>query len=131
MNPVRDALLHVWILPLLVLGCLPGNAKGPAPTRVLKATPVAQVADAGPQGVFVDTKGYDDNDDTVGKIMFNNQEQNKIHIAAIYVHGENIVTQGRFELNLDIQPGEKKQLLVVLRDKKGMKAKVFVDLHYQ
>jgi hypothetical protein len=126
-----DSLLHAWILPLLMVTGMPGHASGPAPSRIPRATSAAQVPDAGPQGLYVDTKGHDDNDDTVGNVMYNNQDQNVVHIAAIYVHGENIVTQGRFELNLDIQPGEKKQLLVIMRDKKGMKAKVSVDLHFQ
>jgi hypothetical protein len=128
MNTAMGSLHHVWILPMLVLGGVPAQAIVPSPSAILKVT---QVPDAGPQGVFVDTEGFDDNNSTVGKVMYNNQDQNPIHIAAIYVHGENIVTQGRFELNVDIKPGEKKQLLVILRDKKGVKATVHVDLHYQ
>jgi hypothetical protein len=127
MNTATHFLLQAWVWPALLVAGSPAQAVGPLPSQAAMA---AHVADEGPQGVFVDTTGFDDNDDTVGKVMYNNQDQNSIHIAAIYVHGENIVTQGRFELNLDIAPGEKKQLLVIMRDKKGMKAKVSVDLHF-
>ena len=41
------------------------------------------------------------------------------------------MTQGRFDLDQDLQPGENKQLRVIRRDVKGKKAKVNVDIHYQ
>ena len=73
----------------------------------------------------------DDNDGVVGNVTYNNQDQSTIHIDSIYVHGENITTQGRFKIDQNIYPGEKKKLLEILRDKKGTKSKVSVDVHYQ
>jgi hypothetical protein len=128
------------MVPLLLLFGLELQAKGPfAPAdfgplvslRLTEAVRVSTVADEGPQGIFVDTQGHDDNDSVVGNVTYNNQEQSTIHIDSIYVHGENITTQGRFKIDQNIYPGEKKKLLEILRDKKGTKSKVSVDVHYQ
>jgi hypothetical protein len=91
----------------------------------------SSVPDQGPQGIYVDTQGHDNNDSVVGNVTYNNQDQSTIHIESIYVHGENITTQGRFKIDQSINPGEKKQLLEILRDKKGTESKVFVDVHFQ
>jgi hypothetical protein len=127
----------VLLLPALVLGSLGLQAKTPWSydnTICLAKVAIAKfgtVPDAGPEGIYVDTLGHDDNDDIVGNITYNNQAQAAVHIESIYVHGENITTQGRFEINRNIASGEKRQLLVIMRDVKGQKAKVFVDIHFQ
>ena len=87
--------------------------------------------DQGPQGLYIDYQGHDVNDDTVARVTYNNQEAHDLHIESIYVHGENIVTQGRIQLDIDIPPGVKKELVIVRRDKKGLPAKVYVDIHAQ
>jgi len=89
------------------------------------------VQDQGPEGIFVDVQGHDDNDDVVGNVTYNNQSSANIRIESIYVHGENITTQGRFVVHVDISPGTKKQIFVILRDKKGKPAKASVDVHYE
>jgi hypothetical protein len=130
----------IWIAPLLMLvgvklqakepfpGIDPGPSAGP---RQVETVRLSAVPDAGPQGIYVDTQGHDDNDGVVGDVMYNNQDQSTIHIDSIYVHGENITTQGRFKIDQNIYPGEKKKLLEILRDKKGTKSKVSVDVHFQ
>jgi hypothetical protein len=99
--------------------------------HLAKAVRSSDVPDEGPQGIYVDTQGHDDNDGIVGVVTYNNQEQSTIHIDSIYVHGENITTQGRFKIDQNIYPGEKKKLLEIVRDKKGLKSKVSVDVHFQ
>ena len=47
-----------------------------------------------------------------GTVTYNNQDQSTIHIESIYVHGENITTQGRFKIDQNIYPGEIEKLLV-------------------
>ena len=130
----------VWFLPLLMLvglklyakGSLPNDDHGPlVRPMVAESAIVSSVPDEGPQGIYVDTQGHDDNDSVVGNVTYNNQDQSTVHIESIYVHGENITTQGRFKIDQNIYPGEKKQLLEILRDKKGVKSKVFVDVHFQ
>ena len=134
------ALNFIWIVPLLMLVGLKLHAKGPFPIadpgplvglHLAETVQVSAVPDEGPQGIFVDTKGHDDNDGVVGTVTYNNQDQSTIHIDSIYVHGENITTQGRFKIDQSIYPGEKKKLLEIVRDKKGTKSKVFVDVHFQ
>jgi hypothetical protein len=134
------ALNFIWIVPLLMLVGLELHARGlfaraesgPLAGQYLTETmPVSAVPDEGPQGIYVDTQGHDDNDGVVGNVTYNNQDQSTIHIDSIYVHGENITTQGRFKIDQNIYPGEKKKLLEILRDKKGTKSKVSVDVHYQ
>ena len=130
------ALNFIWIVPLLMLVGLKLHAKGGrlgpvTAASVALSSRVSAVPDEGPQGIYVDTQGHDDNDGVVGTVTYNNQDQSTIHIDSIYVHGENITTQGRFKIDQNIYPGEKKKLLEILRDKKGMKSKVSVDVHYQ
>lgn len=134
------ALICIWIVPLLMLVGLKLQARGPFPSadseplvglHLAETIRVSAVPDEGPQGIYVDTQGHDDNDSVVGNVIYNNQDQSTIHIDSIYVHGENITTQGRFKIDQNIYPGEKKKLLEILRDKKGTKSKVFVDVHYQ
>lgn len=133
-------LIFIWSVPFLMLFGLKLHAKGSrfnadiAPLvrlHLAETIPVSAVTDEGPQGIFVDTQGHDDNDSVVGNVTYNNQEQSTIHIVSIYVHGENITTQGRFKIDQNIYPGEKKKLLEIVRDKKGTKSKVFVDVHFQ
>jgi hypothetical protein len=135
-----SALICIWIVPILMLAGLKLQARGPFPSadsgllvmlRQAETMGVSAVSDEGPQGIYVDTQGHDDNDSVVGNVTYNNQDQNTIHIDSIYVHGENITTQGRFKIDQNIYPGEKKKLLEILRDKKGTKSKVSVDVHYQ
>ena len=121
----KPFLILPWLLPWIALTGPALRAK----THAMAA--FTRVSDLGPQGIFVDLAGHDDNDDVVGKVTFNNQGDSTVHIESLYIHGENITTQGRFDVAKDIQPGEKQELLVILRDVKGKKAKVFVDIHYQ
>jgi hypothetical protein len=132
----------IGMVPLLLLVGLTLQAKGPlavadanagpwAGLHLAKAVRSSDVPDEGPQGIYVDTQGHDDNDGIVGVVTYNNQEQSTIHIDSIYVHGENITTQGRFKIDQSIYPGEKKKLLEIVRDKKGVKSKVSVDVHFQ
>ena len=134
------ALICIWIVPLLVLVGLELQAREPFPSadsgptvglHLAETAQVSAVPDEGPQGIYVDIQGHDDNDGVVGTVTYNNQDQSTIHIESIYVHGENITTQGRFKIDQNIYPGEKKKLLEILRDKKGTKSKVSVDVHYQ
>lgn len=134
------SLRFIWIVSLLLLVGLKLQAKGPvtsvdvgplAGLHLAETIRVSAGPDEGPQGIYVDTQGHDDNDGVVGTVTYNNQEQSTIHIDSIYVHGENITTQGRFKIDQNIYPGEKKKLLEILRDKKGMKSKVSVDVHFQ
>jgi hypothetical protein len=134
------ALNFIWIVPLLMLVGLKLHAMGPFPSaysgpmvglHLAETMRVSAVTDEGPQGIYVDTQGHDDNDSVVGTVTYNNQDQSTIHIDSIYVHGENITTQGRFKIDQNIYPGEKKKLLEILRDKKGTKSKVSVDVHFQ
>ena len=139
LNKIPD-LIVIWILPFLMLVGSELHATGPyarvhfeslVRLRPTETVNVSAATDEGPQGIFVDTQGHDDNDSVVGIVTYNNQEQSTIHIDSIYVHGENITTQGRFKIDLNIYPGEKKKLLEIVRDKKGTKSKVFVDVHFQ
>lgn len=91
----------------------------------------ALARDIGPEGIYVDTQGHDQNDDVVGSVTYNNQSRVSVHIQAIYVHGKNIKTQGLFPVNVDIEVGAKVKLLEVLRDKTGEPATVAVEVHYQ
>jgi hypothetical protein len=134
------SLIIVWTVPLLMLAGLKLRATGPSANvdsgrsmaaNLAVTTRVSPATDEGPQGIYVDTQGHDDNDGVVGNVTYNNQDQSTIHIDSIYVHGENITTQGRFKIDQNIYPGEKKKLLEILRDKKGLKSKVFVDVHFQ
>ena len=134
------ALICIWIVPLLVLVGLELQARAPFPSadsaplvglHLAETAQVSAVPDEGPQGIYVDTQGHDDNDGVVGTVTYNNQDQSTIHIESIYVHGENITTQGRFKIDQNVYPGEKKILLEILSDKKGTKSKVSVDVHYQ
>jgi len=91
----------------------------------------AIVQDQGPEGIYVDVQGHDDNDDVVGNVTYNNQSSGNVRIESIYVHGENITTQGRIVIHMDIPAGTKKQIFVILRDKKGKPAKASVAVHYE
>ena len=133
------AMNFIWIVPLLMLVGLKLQAKGPfaradagssAGLHLAETLGILAGPDEGPQGIYVDTQGHDDDDGVVGNVMYNNQDQSTIHIDSIYVHGENITTQGRFKIDQNINPGEKRKLLEILRDKKGMKSKVSVDVHF-
>jgi aerobic-type carbon monoxide dehydrogenase small subunit (CoxS/CutS family) len=75
-------------------------------------------------------QGHDKNDDVVGTVYYNNQSNNSVHIASIYVHGKNITTQGRISINQDIEVSEKKKLVDIMREKLGETATVSVDVHY-
>ena len=118
----KPILTLLWLLPA-VLACATLPAL-PMPTS-------GTVADLGPQGMFIDLAGHDDNDDTVGTVTYNNQGDSTVHIESLYVHGVNITTQGRFEIDVDIQPGERKALKVIMRDVRGKKSKVFADIKDQ
>jgi hypothetical protein len=91
----------------------------------------ALMQDLGPEGIYVDVQGHDNNDDVVGNVTYNNQTKDNVHIESIYVHGKNIKTQGMFRVNITIQIGAKIKLLEVLRDKLGEPATVAVEVHYQ
>jgi hypothetical protein len=134
------SLNYIWIIPLLMLFGLKLHATGPfhgvgsgplVGLHLVETVDISTGPDEGPQGIYVDTQGHDDNDGVVGIVTYNNQDQSTIHIDSIYVHGENITTQGRFKIDQNIYPGEKKKLLEILRDKKGIKSKVSVDVHFQ
>jgi hypothetical protein len=134
------ALICIWMVSLLMLVGLKLQARAPFPSAdsepwvglyLAETIDISAVSDEGPQGIYVDTQGHDDNDGVVGSVTYNNQAQSTIHIDSIYVHGENITTQGRFKIDQNIYPGEKKKLLEILRDKKGTKSKVSVDVHFQ
>jgi hypothetical protein len=127
-----SALLMSGGLSLLADGFSPK----PGPAILATAMPGAYsfsalMQDLGPEGIYVDVQGHDNNDDVVGNVTYNNQTKDNVHIESIYVHGKNIKTQGMFRVNITVQIGAKIKLLEVLRDKLGEPATVAVEVHYQ
>jgi hypothetical protein len=131
------------ILLLLPMLMLPGLAADTAPVRpptdprplVWRSGPTSVMAaanpDLGPEGISYDSQGHDAFDAVAGQVTFNNQERTSIHIETIFVQGVNIKTQGRIQIGMDIPPGEKRVLLVIMRDKKGKPSNVSVSVQLQ
>jgi hypothetical protein len=71
------ALVCIWIVPLLGLVGLKLEARGPflntgsgslAGFHLTETGRDSAVPDEGPQGIYVDTQGHDDNDSVVGNV---------------------------------------------------------------
>jgi hypothetical protein len=131
---VKVVLVGQGAATAFAVGPMPmGQSDRDTPSRT-HATAIAYLhlgEDQGPQGLFIDVQGHDNNDDIVAKISYNNQDANTVHIDSIYVHGENLATQGRIPVDLDIPSGSKQELALIRRDKKGVPSKVFVDIHFR
>jgi hypothetical protein len=132
-----SSLILFGFAPWLISGGLSLHAGGICPRsgpEALATDPAnahsfaALMQDIGPEGIFVDTQGFDNNNDVAGNVMYNNQTEMNIHVHAVYVHGKNIKTQGKFILDVDIEAGKKVKLLTILRDKLGEPSTIFVEI---